>query len=96
VSAILHKSRLTSPPAFFQSTGLQFPGVHRMQPYRSSSRYLTLKLPETEKAADEVLVLPTGTAVASAQIETICDILQFASRNSNGVADALSQANAAC
>jgi dTDP-4-amino-4,6-dideoxygalactose transaminase len=54
------------------------PGVHRMEPYRSSPLYADLHLPNTERLADEVLCLPTGTAVAEPEIATICAIIKAA------------------
>jgi dTDP-4-amino-4,6-dideoxygalactose transaminase len=55
-----------------------YPGCHRMQPYASSMPDVGSRLPVTERLASRVLVLPTGTAVSSEQIEIICEILRFA------------------
>jgi dTDP-4-amino-4,6-dideoxygalactose transaminase len=54
------------------------PGVHRMEPYGSSPLYAEVHLPNTERLADEVLCLPTGTAVAEPEIATICAIIKAA------------------
>jgi dTDP-4-amino-4,6-dideoxygalactose transaminase len=40
-----------------------WPGCHRMQPYRELFPNAGLMLPETERVAEGVLVLPTGTSV---------------------------------
>jgi dTDP-4-amino-4,6-dideoxygalactose transaminase len=40
-----------------------WPGCHRMKPYRELYPHAGLMLPNTEKVADRVIVLPTGTAV---------------------------------
>src|SRR5262249_26759756 len=55
-----------------------YPGCHRMEPYRSYYPNAGLLLPETEKLAIRILVLPTGTAGSRADIGTICSILQRA------------------
>jgi dTDP-4-amino-4,6-dideoxygalactose transaminase len=40
-----------------------FPGIHRMEPYVSDGYDYRERLPATERAASQVLLLPTGTAV---------------------------------
>jgi dTDP-4-amino-4,6-dideoxygalactose transaminase len=55
-----------------------WPGCHRMEPYRSLQPNAGLVLPETERIASRVIVLPTGSAVSPADIETICQILRTA------------------
>lgn len=57
-----------------------YPGVHRMEPYRSNSRYARVALPHTERLANEVLVLPTGTAVTRDDIARICEVIRTACR----------------
>lgn len=58
-----------------------YPGCHRMEPYRRYFPNAHLLLPETERVCRRVLVLPTGTSVNTAEIETICDLLRIAIRN---------------
>lgn len=53
-----------------------YPGCHRMEPYRSYFPHAGLLLPETEKLAQRVLILPTGTAISTKDIEIICQIIQ--------------------
>lgn len=48
-----------------------YPGVHRMEPYRSYFPHAGLLLPETERRAARTMVLPTGTAVGVPEIEVI-------------------------
>lgn len=55
-----------------------FPGVHRMEPYRSYFPHAGLLLPETERLCDRVMSLPTGTAVGPPEIERICGIVRQA------------------
>lgn len=53
-----------------------WPGCHRMEPYRSLYPHARLLLPETERVAARVIVLPTGTGVDAAAIETIGGLLR--------------------
>ena len=55
-----------------------WPGCHWMEPYRSSQPEAGARLPETERIARRVLVLPTGQAVTSGTVGTICDIFASA------------------
>ncbi len=55
-----------------------YPGCHRMEPYRSYFPHAGLLLPETERLAAAVLVLPTGPAVDERAIDVIGDILRLA------------------
>ena len=55
-----------------------WPGCHRMEPYRSLFPDAYLSLPQTEKLAGRIMILPTGTAVGEQEIEIICDILRTA------------------
>jgi dTDP-4-amino-4,6-dideoxygalactose transaminase len=59
-----------------------YPGSHLMEPYRSYFPHAGLLLPVTERLAQEVLVLPTGAAVGSIEIDAICQIVRFAVANS--------------
>lgn len=52
-----------------------YPGCHRMEPYRSNYPHARLLLPETEKLSQRILVLPSGTAVSTHDIEVICEIV---------------------
>ena len=66
-----------------------YPGCHRMEPYRSRYPAAAAVLPETEKLVERVMVLPTGTAVSSEDITTVCDIVETAVRNGAEVRDRL-------
>ena len=63
-----------------------YPGCHRMEPYASTMPNIGSRLPVTERLAQRVLVLPTGTAVSAEQIETICGILRLAVSNGGDTA----------
>ncbi len=66
-----------------------WPSCHRMEPYASLFPNAPLGLSCTERVADRVLVLPTGTAVSEFDITTICDIL----RTAIAEADSINQLN---
>jgi len=62
-----------------------WPGCHRMEPYKSMFPEAGSGLPETEIVADKVMVLPTGTAVSSADIQKVCGILVTALKHSGRI-----------
>lgn len=66
-----------------------FPGVHRMEPYRTRDPDAAARLPQTERLASRVLSLPTGTAIGRAEIETIAAIMRLAVRHAGTVRPAL-------
>jgi len=55
-----------------------WPGVHRMEPYRSLYPQSHLWLPNTEDVAGRVLVLPTGSEISEDQVRGICGIVRGA------------------
>lgn len=55
-----------------------FPGCHRMEPYRSFFPHAGLLLEQTERISDKVMLLPTGSAVDTNSIATICGIIASA------------------
>lgn len=62
-----------------------YPGVHRMEPYRSYFPHAHLLLPETECLTQRVLILPTGTAVNPDDIGRIGEIIQMAIRHAPAI-----------
>jgi dTDP-4-amino-4,6-dideoxygalactose transaminase len=68
-----------------------WPGCHLMEPYRSLQPNANLLLPETERIAARVIVLPTGQAVTAAIVSTICRIIRDAFAQSSAIRSALSQ-----
>lgn len=54
-----------------------YPGCHNMEPYRSYFPLSKLWLPETERMATRVLVLPTGAAVTPETIARIGQIIRL-------------------
>ncbi|KAA0893603.1 aminotransferase class I/II-fold pyridoxal phosphate-dependent enzyme [Oryzomonas rubra] len=55
-----------------------YPGCHRMEPYRSYFPHAELLLPNTERLAQRVMSLPTGTAVDEEDIKAIGRIIRLA------------------
>lgn len=53
-----------------------WPGCHRMQPYRGLFPNAGLLLSQTERIADQVLVLPTGTSVSTDAIALIAEVMK--------------------
>jgi dTDP-4-amino-4,6-dideoxygalactose transaminase len=67
-----------------------YPGCHRMEPYRSYYPYAGLMLPETEKLAARVLILPTGMSISEREVEQVCRIIKLAISNAVDVRRQLS------
>jgi dTDP-4-amino-4,6-dideoxygalactose transaminase len=59
-----------------------YPGCHQMEPYRSYFPHAGLLLPETERLTQRVVSLPTGTAVGSDEIGSVCAVIRLAVRDS--------------
>jgi dTDP-4-amino-4,6-dideoxygalactose transaminase len=55
-----------------------YPGVHRMEPYRSRPDALTSSLPGTEAVSARVLVLPTGQAMTLGDVDVVCELIKSA------------------
>jgi dTDP-4-amino-4,6-dideoxygalactose transaminase len=53
-----------------------WPGCHRMQPYRDLFPWADALLPNTNAVAKRVIVLPTGTMIGQAEIDTICMVFR--------------------
>ncbi len=47
-----------------------------MEPYRSLQPNARLWLTETERVAERVLVLPTGTALTTDSVRRVCDLIR--------------------
>jgi dTDP-4-amino-4,6-dideoxygalactose transaminase len=55
-----------------------WPGCHRMEPYRTAQPDAWKQLPETERVAARVIVLPTGQTVDEATVRRVCGIIRKA------------------
>lgn len=82
VMEILHAENVLARRYFY-------PGCHQMEPYGSYFPHAGLLLPETERLTERVLSLPTGTAIGSAEIGKICDIIRLVVTNGLEVAERL-------
>ena len=83
--AVLHADNVLARKYFW-------PGCHQMQPYRSWFPHAKLLLPETERLAKRVMVLPTGVTIGPAEVETVCAIIRAALANRDAVREALARA----
>lgn len=54
-----------------------YPGAHRMEPYRSLFPQAGLVLPHTLRLCERVFCLPTGTAVDTATVDAVSDVVRF-------------------
>ena len=66
-----------------------YPGVHRMEPYRTLFPQAGAQVPETERIARRVLVLPTGQCVGREAILRVCELIRTAIRQAPEVLRAL-------
>lgn len=57
-----------------------WPGCHKMEPYLSLQPNAGLLLPETERIAARVIVLPTGQTVEVETVARICEVIRNAAR----------------
>lgn len=66
-----------------------WPGAHRMAPYKELFPHASLLLPDTERVASRIIVLPTGTAMDPTSITRICGIIRDALHGAEHVRRAL-------
>jgi dTDP-4-amino-4,6-dideoxygalactose transaminase len=69
--AMLHRHGILARKYFW-------PGAHQMEPYRSLYPYSWRLLPNTERLAQRMIVLPTGTETKPEDIRRICGLLREA------------------
>jgi len=62
-----------------------WPGCHRMEPYRSLQPNASLLVPQSEKVAAKVMVLPTGQSVSPEMVQAVCGIIKTALKQSEQV-----------
>ncbi|MBE0627420.1 MAG: DegT/DnrJ/EryC1/StrS family aminotransferase [Burkholderiales bacterium] len=53
-----------------------WPGCHRMQPYRELFPHAGMLLPNTQRVADRVVVLPTGTTIDNDAISDVAAVIR--------------------
>jgi dTDP-4-amino-4,6-dideoxygalactose transaminase len=54
-----------------------WPGCHNMTPYRELYPHAGLLLPNTQKVADRVVVLPTGTTMTNEDVDVVTTIIKL-------------------
>lgn len=69
IIASLHKQNIMARRYFW-------PGCHNMEPYRSLQPNAGLVLPETERIAARVIVLPTGQAMDMKSVKRVCNAIR--------------------
>ncbi len=62
-----------------------YPGCHKMEPYKSYQPHSGMMLPNTERLARDVLVMPTGSAVNEKIIVRIVELLNFIIANADDI-----------
>ena len=82
IIAVLHAENVLARKYFY-------PGVHRMEPYRSHFPHARLLLPDTQTVAERVLVLPTGNSIDAAAIQKVCALIREAISQADEVNRAL-------
>ena len=70
----LHAERIRARKYFW-------PGCHRMEPYIKLYPHAGLLLPNTERVAATVIVLPTGTAIDLEAIEVVGSVIRVLMEN---------------
>jgi dTDP-4-amino-4,6-dideoxygalactose transaminase len=68
-----------------------FPGCHRLPQYRDLNPDVAIFLPETERLAQTVMCLPTGSTLDPADVDAICQIVRLAVTHAADVRELLSQ-----
>lgn len=69
IVAALHAENILARKYFW-------PGCHRMKPYRDLFPHAGLMLPNTERVADRVIVLPTGSTLPTDAVPIIADVIR--------------------
>jgi dTDP-4-amino-4,6-dideoxygalactose transaminase len=82
--AVMHAENVLARKYFW-------PGCHRMEPYRSLQPNAGRLLPNTERVAARVMLLPTGQTVTLNTIDAICEIIRTAFLKADEVRKALAR-----
>ncbi|MCB9221965.1 MAG: aminotransferase class I/II-fold pyridoxal phosphate-dependent enzyme [Ignavibacteria bacterium] len=69
-----------------------FPGIHKMEPYRSLYPYSSMFLRETEKLANKIISFPTGTAMDNNSIMLVTNLVSFIHQNAGEIKNKLQEA----
>lgn len=82
IIAALHAENILARKYFW-------PGCHGMKPYRDLYPHARLVLPNTERVAGRVIVLPSGTTLEPRHIRVITDLLRCLSSRAEAAAEPL-------
>lgn len=82
--AVLHAENVIARRYFY-------PGVHRMEPYRTKMPDAGERLPHTEQVCRQVMILPTGPSLSAADVAAVCRIIRTALANAGAVRTRLAQ-----
>jgi dTDP-4-amino-4,6-dideoxygalactose transaminase len=66
-----------------------YPGCHRMEPYRTEQPTASSHLPNTQWLIESIICLPTGSAVTSNDVASICALVGFVIKNAAAVQEQL-------
>jgi dTDP-4-amino-4,6-dideoxygalactose transaminase len=69
-----------------------YPGLDRMEPYRSSDPDARSRLPVTARLAQRTLALPSGGELTPDRVARICEVVRFASAHAEEVSARLAAA----
>ncbi len=69
-----------------------FPGIHKMEPYRSLYPYSSMFLQETEKLANKIISFPTGTAMDYNSIMLVTNLVSFIHQYAGEIKNKLQEA----
>lgn len=84
VVATLHAENVLARKYFW-------PGIHKMEPYRSLQPNASMLLPHTERIAGRVIVLPNGESVGEKEIADIATIVRVAIERAQEVRECISR-----
>lgn len=62
-----------------------YPGVHRMEPYRSLAPEAGARLPNTNALSRRTLVLPSGGELRPADVTAVCELIRFLAEHAAAV-----------
>jgi dTDP-4-amino-4,6-dideoxygalactose transaminase len=71
------------------------PGCHQMQAYKDLYPDAAAHLPMTQRLANRLLVLPTGTTVGEKEVNIVCSILSLAIKEGAALAEKIRKGNPA-
>ena len=77
-----------------QSRKYFWPGIHNMEPYRSSPEVQRRTFPRADRVGKRVFTLPTGLTVGPPEIDAICEVIRIVLSHPGPVKDKLAAGKA--